>query len=228
MLRAWQQAQTKLQSAAMLNFMSSRSFAAMTWPAEVPKPAGVKPFDPSGPLSQIDALAEGLDPENPYVKAVVDLKELKGAVDKLKLESTAGDDAKPPGLATLSDGSIDEQFYIKTQGIHPSFVKEFKATMEAEAKSHPVPKQSTAWAETMKKLQPEFEAEHGRLMKELLELRATEKQLADFEERLEEITVDEMLEKYPKLAQEIKEEIEAGVWEPTDAGYKIPADALAK
>lgn len=53
--------------------------------------------------------------------------------------------------------------------------------------------------------------------------------LADYEERLDDITVDEMLEQYPQLAQEIKDEIEAGVWEPTDAGYKIgqeKADAV--
>jgi DNA-binding transcriptional MocR family regulator len=36
-----------------------------------------------------------------------------------------------------------------------------------------------------------------------------------------------MLEKYPQLAKEIKEEIEAGVWEPTDAGYKIGSSVPA-
>lgn len=54
------------------------------------------------------------------------------------------------------------------------------------------------------------------------------RQLMDFRDRLEEITVDEMLEKYPVLAQEIKDEIEAGIWYPTDAGFKIPEKALAK
>jgi hypothetical protein len=50
------------------------------------------------------------------------------------------------------------------------------------------------------------------------------RQLAEFEERLEEITVDEMLERYPQLAQEIKDEVEAGVWHPTDAGYKVGSE----
>ena len=39
--------------------------------------------------------------------------------------------------------------------------------------------------------------------------------------------MDEMLEKYPQLAQEIKDEIEAGVWEPTNAGYKIGQSEVA-
>lgn len=38
---------------------------------------------------------------------------------------------------------------------------------------------------------------------------------------MEDITVHEILERYPDLAQEIKEEIEAGILEPTDAGFKI-------
>ena len=37
--------------------------------------------------------------------------------------------------------------------------------------------------------------------------------------------MDEVLEQYPQLAQEIKDEIEAGIWHPTDAGYKIPTDS---
>ena len=53
------------------------------------------------------------------------------------------------------------------------------------------------------------------------------RELAEFEERLEEITVNEMLERHPDLAQEIKDEIEAGVWHPTDAGYKIESSALS-
>lgn len=44
--------------------------------------------------------------------------------------------------------------------------------------------------------------------------------LAEIEERLDDMTVDEMLEKYPVLAQEIKDEIEAGNYERTDAGFK--------
>lgn len=47
------------------------------------------------------------------------------------------------------------------------------------------------------------------------------RQLADLEERLDEVTVDEMLELYPDLAQEIKDEIEAGDYSKTDAGHKV-------
>jgi DNA primase large subunit len=53
------------------------------------------------------------------------------------------------------------------------------------------------------------------------------RELAEIEERLEEITVDEMLEKYPELAQEIKEEIEAGNWEKTDAGHNLSSEVTA-
>lgn len=89
MLRAFQHAQSKLRATTLLDGLSLRSFAAMTWPADIVKPAAVPPFDPKGPLSQFDKLAEGLDANDPYVKAVIDLKDLRVAVDKLKVEQNA-------------------------------------------------------------------------------------------------------------------------------------------
>lgn len=47
------------------------------------------------------------------------------------------------------------------------------------------------------------------------------RQLAELEERLDDVTVDEMLELYPDLAQEIKDEIEAGDYSKTNAGHKL-------
>jgi hypothetical protein len=52
------------------------------------------------------------------------------------------------------------------------------------------------------------------------------RRLDDLEESLSDMTVHDMLERYPVLAQEIKDEIEAGIWHPTDSGYKI-SDAKA-
>jgi hypothetical protein len=50
--------------------------------------------------------------------------------------------------------------------------------------------------------------------------------LQETEERLDDLTVDEVLELYPKLAQEIKDEIEAGEYDRTNAGHKLePAAA---
>jgi hypothetical protein len=45
--------------------------------------------------------------------------------------------------------------------------------------------------------------------------------LAEIEERLDDMTVNELLEKYPVLAQEIKDEIEAGNFDRTNAGFKV-------
>lgn len=42
------------------------------------------------------------------------------------------DDKAPPGLVTLPDGSIDEDHYVKTKRVHPSFVKELKIIIEGE------------------------------------------------------------------------------------------------
>ena len=61
----------------------------MTWPADVPVPEGAKRFDPQGPLSQVDALAADLDPKNPFVQTVLQLKELKVALEKLEAENNA-------------------------------------------------------------------------------------------------------------------------------------------
>ena len=36
----------------------------------------------------------------------------------------------PPGLVAKQDGSVDEEYYTKTQGFHPDFVKELKAAMQ--------------------------------------------------------------------------------------------------
>jgi hypothetical protein len=33
-------------------------------------------------------------------------------------------------MATKADGSIDEDFYTKTQGFHPDFAKELRAAMQ--------------------------------------------------------------------------------------------------
>jgi hypothetical protein len=86
MLRATQRAVSTIQSTASVSLL--RWFGAPSWPAEVPTPAGVKPFDPNGPPSQIDALAEGLDHNDPFVKLALDMKDLRVAVDKLHAESS--------------------------------------------------------------------------------------------------------------------------------------------
>lgn len=85
MLRAWQRAAASLDTAAAVSFV--RSFAAPV--ASGGKAVvGGKDFDPSGPLSQIDTLAEGLDKSDPFVKSILRLKEIKVATDKLQSEET--------------------------------------------------------------------------------------------------------------------------------------------
>lgn len=195
----------------------------MTWPAELPVPEGTKTYDPKGPLSQFDALAANQDPEDPTVKAILELRDLKVALEKLEMENSARTDKSPPGLVTLADGSIDKDHYVKNQGFHPSFIPAIQATIDAEAKTHPKPKKDTAWADAMAKIKPMLQTEHERLVAESREIAAKKKELEATRDRLDEITVDEMLEMYPELAQEIKDEIEAGHWEPTDAGFKLPA-----
>jgi hypothetical protein len=86
MLRAWQQARYKLQGVAASTGFTLRGLASPTWPADVPVPAGLKAFDPTGPLSQIDELAEGLDGNDPFVKFALHIKDLKVAVAKLEAE----------------------------------------------------------------------------------------------------------------------------------------------
>ena len=86
MLRAGQRALAVLQSSSAETCL--RCFAAQSWPAEVPVPAGVKPFDPAGPLApQVDALSEGLPENDAFVKFVNDLKDLRVAVDKINMEN---------------------------------------------------------------------------------------------------------------------------------------------
>ena len=54
-------------------------------------------------------------------------------------------DGTPPGLATKPDGSVDEDFYVKSQGYHPDFVKALHSCMQgAQALSIQSPWSSTA------------------------------------------------------------------------------------
>jgi hypothetical protein len=134
----------------------------------MPVPDGLKPYDPKGPMSQVDSYMDGL-PENDEIAASVRMfKNLRVAVDKLasehkavcctvtflpqqvecacgcqrlkrndavgtqsELRAQAGP-SKPPGMVSLADGSVDEEFYSKTQGIHPSFVTGLKSIMQGK------------------------------------------------------------------------------------------------
>lgn len=78
-------------------FVAGRGASGIAWPAEVP--AGGKPFDPKGPLSQIDGLIEGLPQEDPWVIIMKKLKDLRLAHDKLEAEWKAV--RRPP--APVSD-----------------------------------------------------------------------------------------------------------------------------
>jgi hypothetical protein len=44
--------------------------------------------------------------------------------------------SKPAGMVTTASGEIDEDYYVKSQGIHPSFVAEMKALING---AHPRP-----------------------------------------------------------------------------------------
>lgn len=57
------------------------------WPTDVPVPAGAKPFDPKGPLSQIDTYIADLDMDDPMVKVAKQMKDLRSAVEKLEDEA---------------------------------------------------------------------------------------------------------------------------------------------
>jgi hypothetical protein len=83
MLRACQRACT-LQ--IHVNFLGVRWFAAANSPVEVPPQTSVKPFDPKGPLSQIDAYLDGLPMNDPLVKAIKRIKQFRLAQEKLEYE----------------------------------------------------------------------------------------------------------------------------------------------
>jgi hypothetical protein len=81
MLRACQRAGAQLKH---VSDSSVRWFVAGIWPVEVPLPEGVKPFDPKGPLSQIDAYVEGLSINDPLVHTIKRIKDLRAAVEKME------------------------------------------------------------------------------------------------------------------------------------------------
>ena len=90
MLRVLQQAQSRLQAVVSCSQLSVRSAStALSWPSDVPVPEGARQYDPDGPLSQIDALAANQHPDDPHVKIIMQMRDLKVALDKLEMESSS-------------------------------------------------------------------------------------------------------------------------------------------
>lgn len=86
MLRACQRACSQMQT-SFAPAGCARWMATSVWPTDVPVPAGAQPFDPKGPLSQIDTYVAGLDTEDPIVKVAKQMKDLRSAVEKLEDEA---------------------------------------------------------------------------------------------------------------------------------------------
>ena len=84
MLRACQRAAAQLQGTVSSGVLGARWFSVLAEPGT--GISTVKPFDPAGPLSQFDNLAEGLDRNDPFVKIALEMKELKVAKEKLESE----------------------------------------------------------------------------------------------------------------------------------------------
>eukprot|EP00892_Ulva_mutabilis_P011010 jgi/Ulvmu1/8281/UM041_0093.1 len=202
-----------------------REHAAAAWPTDVSVPDGMTPFDPKGSFGQVDKYTQGLPENDALVQFVRKLRDLRLAVDKMEAEKKAAGPSLPRGLMTLSDGSVDASYYTDGLGIHPDFVTGLKSMMAEEAGKQPAPKPDTTWEDMWKIMAPGVTEAQQKVLTDLDEVRKQERQLADLEERLDEITVDEMLELYPQLAQEIKDEIEAGDYSKTDAGHKLPIDS---
>lgn len=184
-------------------------------------PDGMKPFDPKGSLGQVDSYMAGLPENDGIVESVRMLKNLRVATDKMKAEQKAAGPSVPKGLATLPDGSVDADFYTVNQGVHPDFVTGLKSIMAEEQSKQPAAKPFTAWSDAWKAMEPTIAEAEKAALAELDDLRKKERSLMEQEERLDDLTVDEALTMYPKLAQEIKDEIEAGEYDRTNAGHKL-------
>lgn len=193
------------------------------WPADLSVPDGMKPYDPKGSLGQIDSYMAGLPESDGIVESVRMIRNLRVATDKMKAEQRAAGPSVPKGLAALPDGSVDADYYTVNQGIHPDFVTGLKAIMAEEQSKQPIAKPFTAWADAWKAMEPTVAEAEKAALSELEDLRKMERSLLEQEERLDDLTVDEALALHPKLAQEIKDEIEAGEYDRTNAGHKLEA-----
>lgn len=218
MLRLYQRVQARGLSGVCSTL---REYSA--WPADMSVPDGLKPYDPKGSMGQIDTYIAGLPENDGIVASVRTLRSLRVATDKLKAEQKAAGPSVPKGLATLPDGSVDADYYTKNQGIHADFVTGLKTIMTEEKSKQPTAKPFTAWADAWKAMEPTIAEAEKECLAELDELRKRERSLMEQEERLDDLTVDEALAMYPKLAQEIKDEIEAGEYDRTNAGHKLEA-----
>lgn len=154
------------------------------------------------------------------------------------------------GLQTIMTGVFFQRIATSDRSRPPHMI----VIPAEEAAKQPTPKVDNTWEHMWKTMAPGVTEAQQKVLTELDEVRKQERcapvpfnglqrfllyncygaacrtpsscrQLADLEERLDEITVDEMLELYPQLAQEIKDEIEAGDYSKTDAGHKVAIDA---
>lgn len=220
MLRIYQRAHSHLNR-LLAGSSAVREYAAPSWPTDISVPDGMTPFDPKGSLGQVDKYTQGLPEDDALVQFVRKLRDLRLAVDKLASEKKAAGPNAPRGLMTLSDGSVDASHYAENLGIHPDFVTGLEAIMTEEAGKQPTPKPDTSWDDMWTAMAPAVLEAQQMVLSELDNVRKQERQLAELEERLDDVTVDEMLELYPDLAQEIKDEIEAGDYSKTNAGHKL-------
>lgn len=163
----------------------------------VPRPDEVKPFDPNGPISQLEAY---LNEDSKMLQTFRKITMMLGEMDR-----------RTAAYIKHAPKDIEWESFQQQTGYPPELVSAIKSTKEAEKAAMPKPKQFTEFTDFYKsQVHPAVLTTQEKIKANLVECRRKLKELEEMEVKLDDLTVDELLEKNPKIAQEIKEELEAG------------------
>lgn len=194
MLRTQQYVFSQLRSGSLAAAVQCRLFADAL---AVPRPDSVKPFDPNGPISQLE---DYLDEDSKRLKSFRRITMLLGEMDR-----------RTSAYLKNAPKDIHWESFQEQTGYPPELISALQATVEAEKAAVPKPKhfnEFTKFYET--EVHPQVLKTQAKIKENLVQCQAKLKDLDVMEAKLDDLTVDELLEKNPKLAQEIKDELESG------------------
>eukprot|EP01025_Chloroclados_australasicus_P044936 TRINITY_DN4895_c1_g2_i1.p1 TRINITY_DN4895_c1_g2~~TRINITY_DN4895_c1_g2_i1.p1 ORF type:complete len:269 (+),score=42.92 TRINITY_DN4895_c1_g2_i1:107-808(+) len=171
--------------------------------------------------AELRKMAEELPKGDPWASLTA---EYLGMKDEAAKVASAQKARKLPETIVTKGGQIDADYYTKQESMPPEFASALQSLLKEDLAKVPPQNGPTELSASLKKyeasLKPMIESELKTLEARKAAVDAELKKIQDLEDSLDDLTVDQVLEQFPDIAQEIKAEIEAGDFEIRDYGHK--------